>query len=351
MKSKDIIITPILDTLHLEKISDAEYFSAKYNNYISNSRLGLIDPNREGNAEKFFGGFKPIYSSSLSIGSAVHAMCLQKDLYNIVDSIDLPTGKMGIMAEKLFNKCEGNIPTDADIISIAKEIDYYGGNLSPKRISEVVEKCSDYWNSKKQYLQTRTDTSVEDLYLDPKSREIAYNCIAAVENNKSIQNLLKPKSDFGEVIFENEQAILLDVLVEIPSLGVKFILKLKSKLDNYTIDTLDNSICINDIKTLGKIVSEMPSNIERFRYNREIAMYSWLLSLCAKKFYNVSNPTIRGNYLVVSTIPNYYTKVLPMTKSMFIEGWYEFVYLLKLVALNVATKEKYKDFGIWNIKS
>lgn len=351
MKSKDIIITPLLDTLRLEKISDTEYFSVKYSNYISNSRLGLIDPNRDGSAEKFFSGFKPICSSSLDIGSAVHAMCLQKKLYNIVDSVDKPTGKMGVMADKLFSKCKGSIPTDKDIILIAKEIDYYGGNLSPKRISEVIEKCSDYWVSKKQYLETCTDTSKEDLYLDPKSREIAYNCITAVENNKSIQNLLKPKSDFGEIVSANEQGILLDVLVEIPTLKAKFILKLKSKLDNYTIDTLDNSVCVNDIKTLGKIVSEMSSNIDRFRYNRELAMYSWLLSLCAKKFYNLTNPTIKGNYLVVSTIPNYYTKVLPMTKGMFIEGWYEFVYLLKLVALNVATKEKYKDFGIWNIEN
>lgn len=74
-------------------------------------------------------------------------------------------------------------------------------------------------------------------------------------------------------------------------------------------------------------------------------MYSWLLSLVAKKYYNMDNPTIKGNYLVVSTIPSYYTKIVPMTRNMYLEGWNSFTSLLKLVSYYVATE--YKDFGIW----
>ena len=74
-------------------------------------------------------------------------------------------------------------------------------------------------------------------------------------------------------------------------------------------------------------------------------MYSWLLSLCAKKYYGMECPTVKGNYLVVSTIPGHYTKVLPMTKKMFKEGWNEFEQLLKLVAKCVATE--HHEFGIW----
>lgn len=340
-----IKITPLLDTLYLSKISDEEYFSVKYSNYISNSRLGLLNPQQGGSPEQFFSGFKPIYSSSLSIGSAVHGMCLQPEAFNIVDSVDLPTGKMGILAEELFKTWQGSIPTSEDIISVAKKIDYYGGNLSPKRIEEVKEKCKDFWVAKNKYLRTRKEGSKADLYLDPKSRETAYNCIRAIENSKSIQELLHPKSEFGDIISENEQAILLNILVEIPELEAKFQLRLKSKVDNYTLDSFNNILCCNDIKTLGKIVSEMKSNIDKYHYNRELAMYSWLLSLVAKKFYNVNNPTIQGNYLVVSTIPQYYTKVVPMTKKMYAEGWNEFISLLKLAAYYVATE--YKDFGIW----
>ena len=74
--------------------------------------------------------------------------------------------------------------------------------------------------------------------------------------------------------------------------------------------------------------------------------YSFLLNLVAKKFYNIDNATIKGNYLVVSTIPKYYTKVVKMTKKMYHEGFEEFKMLLRLVAYYTATK--YKEFGIWN---
>ena len=72
-------------------------------------------------------------------------------------------------------------------------------------------------------------------------------------------------------------------------------------------------------------------------------MYAYLLSLCAKKFFNLDNPKIKGNFLVVSTIPNYYTKVVPMTKKMYLQGFKEFSQLLKLVAYYVATR--YRSFA------
>lgn len=340
-----IQITPLLETLQISKISDEEYFSEPYKNFISNSRLGLINPQQEGSPEKFFSGFKPIYSSSLDIGTAVHSLCLQKELFNIVDTVDKPTGKMGVMAEELFKIWQGSIPTSEDILEVAKKIDYYGGKLSPKRIEEVKEKCKDFWITKNRHLRTRGEDERVDLYLDPKSRETSYACIKAIENSKQIQDILNPKSvveGLSEPISENEQAILLDIRIDMPDTQ-PFILRLKAKLDHFVIDTLNNSIQVNDIKTLGRIVSEMEINIQKYHYNRELAFYSWLLSLVAKKFYNIENPTISGNYLVVSTIPQYYTKVIPMTKKMFIEGWDEVRYLLRLIAKEVATN--HKDFA------
>lgn len=75
-------------------------------------------------------------------------------------------------------------------------------------------------------------------------------------------------------------------------------------------------------------------------------MYSWLLSLCAKKFYNIENPTIKSNFLVVSTIPQYYTQVFPMTKKLFKKGFDEFKELLKLasVALYFKDAEKAEEY-------
>lgn len=339
----EIKLIPLIDSLKLEKIEDSIYFSSKYSNYISNSRLGLM---KAGGPEAFFAGFKPIFSSSLDLGSAVHCKCLQNDLFTICEEIDKPTAKVGVIADKIYYRYKGEIPDKEEIYKVASEIDYYHGMLTEKQLQNVLEKCIPYWTSRKNFEALYTD-SKEVIYLDKKTRETAQNCITALSNNKSIQNILHPKSDFGEIISENEQAILLDILVEIPELNSKFILKLKSKLDNYIIDVFSNEIQVNDIKTLGRILSEFNLNIERYGYNRELSFYSFLLSLVAKKYYNLDNPTVKGHYLVVSTIPQYYTKVVPMTKRMFSEGFSEFKSLLKQVAYYVATD--YKDFGIWDI--
>lgn len=337
----EIKLTPLFDSLKLEKIDDSIYFSKKYSNYISNSRLGLL---KSEGPKSFFAGFKPIYSSSLDLGSAVHEMSLQSELFTICEEVDKPTAKLGVLSDKIYNKLKGEIP-DKDLIrEIAGEIGYYHGVLTEKQLQNVFDKCTSYWTSRKDFEAFYTG-SKEVIYLDKRTRETAQNCILALKNNKSVQKILHPSNDFGEVISENEQAILLDVMVEIPELNSKFILKLKSKLDNYVIDLINNEIQVNDIKTLGRIVSEFNVNIDKYSYNREIAMYSFLLSLVAKKYYNLDNPIVKGHYLVVSTIPNYYTKVVPMTKQMFIEGFSEFKKLLKQVAYYVATD--YKDFGIW----
>lgn len=57
MRLADIKLTPIIETLQLLKITDEEYFSPKYKNYISNSRLGLLNPKQGGSITKFFEGF------------------------------------------------------------------------------------------------------------------------------------------------------------------------------------------------------------------------------------------------------------------------------------------------------
>lgn len=69
MKLNEIKLTPLLDTLRLQKISDETYFSEKYSGYVSNSRLGLLNPKQDGSPEKFFAGFKPVgYAPALEMG-------------------------------------------------------------------------------------------------------------------------------------------------------------------------------------------------------------------------------------------------------------------------------------------
>jgi hypothetical protein len=201
--------------------------------------------------------------------------------------------------------------------------------MNDKKIDNLIQSCSEYWKERKEYELNKPPT--EPIYLDNKSRERVIRCVDAIKQNKYIQNLLHPEGVLSDPISENEQAILLDVNVSVPNYE-PFILRLKAKLDNYTIDTETNTIVVNDVKTIGKIVSEFENNFEIFHYYRELAIYSWLLSLAVKKYYNMDKCTIKSNCLVVSTIPDYYTKIYEVTKKDFMKGWNEFVKLLKLVA-------------------
>lgn len=340
-----IKITPLLETLRLQKISDEVYFSEKYKNYVSNSRLGYLYDfeNKVLTPGKFFEGLKPTYSVSFALGSAVHSICLQSEFYHIVTEVDKPTGKMGLMAEEIFKTFTDNI-TDEQIIHAATKFEYYGGILSEKKINNIRETCLSYCEQKKSYLENY-NLEKEPIFLDPKTRETALNCIQAVNDNEWFQNLLHPTGIVENPISENELGILFDIEIEVPNYS-PFILRLKAKLDNFTIDKEQNIICVNDIKTARCMVNEFETgNLLRFHYNRELAFYSWLLSLCAKKFYNMEDFSIKGNYLVVSTIPQYYTKVVPMTSKMFREGWNEVNFLLKCLASLIV--DKYQDFVEW----
>ena len=104
MKFNEIKLTPLLDTLRLQKISDEVYFSEKYSGYVSNSRLGLLNPKQDGSPEKFFAGFKPVgYAPALILGSSVHELTLQPDLFELAPDLGKPTAKMGAMADELYS--------------------------------------------------------------------------------------------------------------------------------------------------------------------------------------------------------------------------------------------------------
>lgn len=333
MELKDIKLTPLLDTLRLEKISDKVYFSEKYSNYVSNSRLGLLNPRQDGNPDKFFSGLKFTTSQALALGSAVHELVLQPDSFELSEDVGKPTAKLGVMADELYPIFVERDVTKDDVVKASDKVDYYKGKITRDRANDVISECSNYWTKRKEReLDITQDREI--IYLDNKSLEIVKSCVSALNSNKQVQNLLHPKGLLQDPISENEQAILLDVKAECPN-GSEFILHLKSKLDNYTVDLETNTIVVNDIKTIGKIVSEIDNNIKKFHYSREFAMYIYLLKLCAEKFYGLVNPKISANYLVVSTIPNFFTKVRPVTYGEIREGFHEFRTLLKYAAYNI----------------
>ena len=54
----DIKLSPVLESVYRSKISDAEYFSSSYSNYISNSRLKYINPDQGGSPSLYNKGIE-----------------------------------------------------------------------------------------------------------------------------------------------------------------------------------------------------------------------------------------------------------------------------------------------------
>ena len=327
---KQIKITPILESLKLEDISDEVYFGDQYSkNYISNSRLGVL---KKDGAKAFFEGIPQVYNSSFETGSLIHTMCLQSEDYEVIEGVYKPTAKAGLMADALY-KADGTTPTDDEIKSMSYIIGYYKDKLTFNRLKEFRQKAEPYWRDRFIYEQNNPIGNKERVYTDEKNYELLCNCLKTLNSDENIQKLLHPISIVTEPIVGNEKTILLDIKMEVPGYEPR-IYKLKAKLDNFSIDFDEETITVNDLKTTSRPASMFDP--EYFSYQRELSFYSYLLKLCAQHIYKIEKPTIKGNFLVVSTVPDYNTRVYPMTSKLFKSGWNECVYLLKTVAyLNV----------------
>lgn len=323
---------PLLDTIQLIEMSDEEYFSDKWAGYISNSKLALINPDQDGSPQIYKEGLSkhPKYSDSLVFGSAVHELVLQPKEFAVVNNVDRPTAKMGAMADELYKTFLSNkgVVSDKDIIAASDKIDYYKGKMDSIKIENVKDKCINYWWDRRDWEHNNLGT--EPIYLDPKSREKLQLCLASVEANKKVQDLLHPKGVFEEPISMNEAALFMDVRAEHE--GKETILKLKGKLDNFTIDTETNEVVLNDLKTTGHWLIDFGDSFKKYHYNRQMAMYAWMLRSYVEKQYNIKPSSLMANMLLVCTVPDYRAGVFRVTNSEIRKGFLEFKDLLQRVA-------------------
>lgn len=332
--NKDLLdkikIVPLIDTLQLEDISDEEYFSTRYSNYLSNSRLSLL---KTKGAKIFFEGLKQDgYNASFDFGTKLHQLVLQPESFELIQNVFKPTAKAGMVADYLY-KSDGTTPTDDDIKVASIKCNYYKDKLTTNRLLEFKNKAESYWRDRFLFEQENPKTDKERLYSDQKSIETLNNCLDSLQKNVDIQKLLHPEGLLDKPYYANEKTILIDFRIEIPGYN-EVIYKWKSKLDNFSIDKEENTITVNDLKTTSRLAVDFDPTY--FSYQREIAIYSYLLKLCCAKFFNLENPKVKGNFLVISTIPTYNSLVYPMTPKLFKSGWEEFKYLMRTIAyLNI----------------
>lgn len=331
---RNVKLIPLFDTIQLIEMSDEEYFSEKWAGYISNSKLALINPDQDGSPQIYKEGLSkhPKYSDSLVFGSAVHELVLQPGEFKVADNVNRPTAKMGAMADGLYKTFLSNkgVVSDDDIIAASNKIDYYKGKMDSIKIENVKDKCINYWWDRRDWESEHNNSEIEPIYLDPKSREKLQLCLASVEANKEVQDLLHPKGVFEEPISMNEAALFMDVKAEHE--GKETILKLKGKLDNFTIDIETNEVVLNDLKTTGHWLIDFGDSFKKYHYNRQMAMYAWMLRSYVQKQYNIKPSSLMANMLLVCTVPDYRAGVFRVTNGEIRKGFLEFKDLLQRVA-------------------
>lgn len=336
MLKSDIILTPIADSVQFLDISDAEYFSSKYANYISNSKLSLLNPKQDGSIQKYMEGFSSgKYSAAFEFGSAVHGLILQPECFYLEDKTSKPTAKAGAMIDAIFTFRQKGYTILKSIMLASNKVDYYKGKITAKIIQKLIKDGLSYYLFVLHYKQP---AEKEPIFLNTKDQVRLQNCIQSVDNNRCIQNLLNPSYLFTKPLNVNEGTLLMDV--EAKYKGKTYILKLKSKLDNFIIDFENNTLYLNDLKTTGFYLSHFPESFKTYHYDRQMAMYFWMLRMYVKQAYPDFHPDhFYANMVVVSTIPDHQSGVFKVDVESQKSGMNEFSYLLRCVVKILADEQ------------
>ena len=331
VKLNDIRLIPDLESVKREKISDAIYFSSLYADYISNSRLKLINPDQMGSPSKYQQGFTGETTTSLSIGSAVHCLCLQPNDFMVVYDIDKPSAKLGLVIEQIYKNRLNGCSIYNSIVNACKKIHYYENSLTNSRIYFIIKEGLKYYHQLSKYI---FDEGA--ILLSNKDRQIVEKCIDNLRRSTEIQSLLDPKDIFGDPILSfNEDAFFINLNGSYADKTC--VLKVKMKADNWSIDVDNKIITLNDLKTTGHLLNQFmqpDGSFFNFHYYRQFAMYLWiLLRYCEKEYgYNKNEWKVKCNVIVSETTADNRCCIYPIKSEYLESGRKEFCKLLKMVA-------------------
>lgn len=326
VKLSEFKIIPIVSSAKRLDITDAEYFSSKYREYISNSRLSNINPEQNGSPSKYKNPPK-LSTASLVLGSAIHELILQPESFNLAPKCSKPTAKLGTTIDRIKVYRQKGFSIYDSIKRASVDCDYYVNQIDSK-ISKIVK------DGLKYYLSSKTFGD-ETITLSDKDWDTCTKCVDSVLSDNQIVNTLKPKNEFGiDIPSFNEDALFLDVLVTYQDKYT--ILSLKMKADNWTIDEENKVLTLNDLKTTSKPVAWFMNkeygSFYHYHYHRQFALYMMMLKYYCMKEYGLTDKwKCYGNVLVVNT-SDQATKLYKITKQQFEQGRLEYERLLKMVA-------------------
>lgn len=328
----EVTLRPLIETLKLEDITDSVYFGSKYKDYISNSRMKLINEDEGGSPELYEKGFGNNATDSLLLGSAFHSHYLSQNEFDVVQCTR-PNAKLGFFIDAIFKFRKDGIPIWKCILLASDYANYYKNKLSNKIVRQAIAKGLGYYLFR---LHHKSDKEVfylgNDLYGKYKS------CVDSFKKNAEILHLLNPVTLVEPAKVFNEYTILMDVEATLET-GEKTILKLKAKLDNFTINNETGELILNDLKTTGKPLFKFRDySFQDYHYYRQASFYAWLVQLVAKHIFHFEYKRFFVNFLVVSTIPDYRCGIFKCPQDQIQKGWEEMKRLLKKIAIHQVCK-------------
>lgn len=304
MKKRKIKWLP--ETAFTEDIDDTTYFEGHWKGYVSNSRLGLVDPSTGGSIKLFEKSFeKKKKSAALNLGTIVHSLLLQADDFLISDYVK-PSGKVGDIVYDVYKMRQRNSNMKAyEALEVAvKYHDYYNGKPSKRILENLIRDGKPYYL----YLKKCKE---KDFILNSDEVNVALGCMDSLTANATAYSLLFPTDP--KIQSFNEMAIACDAMLD----TTRYTLKIK--IDNWTLDLKNKRVVLNDLKTTGVGLQNFvdgywefyptatedikifhPGSFQKYKYYRQLAMYAKVLSLYVEKEYGFK-PIMDVNIVAVET--------------------------------------------------
>ena len=299
-------INLIQDSLKLEKIPDKIYFGPDYKDYISNSYMGLINPDEGGSPFEYKYASRISNTSYFNYGSIIHGKILEGIEPELIIG-DIPTSKDVNNAIVLYaNLLKNGTPEEDSFNEAYKESGY-------KNISTFVKKIVLYEN----YIQSIIKPKENSYFIDKstlddiKRAEISIALLDnEINNNSSNIESFNELALTGKFNYSNNWKE--EVSVNLP---------VKIKIDNFKVDHDKKLIVLNDLKTTSTRLDEfMDSSFIKFHYYRQFAFYGYLLyNLMARD----GDYKIQANVYVLNKQTGSY-KSFQINKKLVSRGFDEF---------------------------
>ena len=347
---ENITLKPLLDSVERIQMEDPEYFAL---DAISNSKLALINPEQDGSPQRFFMERSNYSSTALELGTAVHALLLERGK-NFLSDFEKPGGKIPLLIKTAYNLSvrEQNPIDYTEALTIACKIhDYYSTALSDTRINTLKEKGQEYLD----FLKEEAKPGM--IVLTADQRDKCIKCVGSVKSNSHAIGLLYPEQSDTLLSFD-EDVILMDVeaTFEEELEDNVITMKIKGKIDNWSVDLKNNIITMNDLKTTGKALQFFPGrwqedkykegeqifiegSFQKYHYNRQLAFYMAILLAHCNKTYGERDWSLAVNIIAVETIYPFRSQVFRIGEETLKKGMEEYNSLMKRVAYH--TKYSY----------